>query len=90
MWGLPLHCGSSWLDVIMSVCRDVGPSIHGFASPTIEKKHKLYPRVEIDLRVLDKDCGSLGWLVGPVAPAHLAPYSLNLHQILMIHVELVI
>jgi hypothetical protein len=49
----------------MSVCRDMGPSIHGFASPTIEKKHMLDPRVEIDLRVLDKDCGSLGWLVGP-------------------------
>lgn len=49
----------------MLVCRDMGPSIHVFASPTIEQKHKLDPRVEIAMRVLDMDCGSLGWPMGP-------------------------
>jgi len=74
----------------MSVCRDVGPSIHGFASPTIERKHKLHSRVKIYLRVLHLDHGKLGVLVDPMGwladhsmvgrHAHLAPLSLNLHR----------
>jgi hypothetical protein len=41
----------------------VGPSIHGCSFYTIERKHKLHPRVEIGLGMLHLDNGKLVWLV---------------------------
>jgi hypothetical protein len=72
-WSIAMvKCRKCW-SVVTLISFLVGPWIHVTWSSTLEKKHKLYPRVGIDFGDLHMDHSHLGGLVRPGGPGSVDP-----------------